>query len=474
MIADGYISEGYGPEGVVFCAPTGPAASISVTEMAPDTFDFSAVATPSGGTQIVAYAWAFGDGSAASGATASHRFTLPGAYPVVLTITDTQNVVARATTTVIATTTATATPATLAALPPNTAVDLGAYQCTDAQGEGAGMCRYVTDFSGMVYDQKRQQMLVFGGGHASTNYDAINTFSSTSLRWVEEYRPTPATAMTVANYDYTRGAWLSGSDGGPYPRAAARHTQDLMNVVGDELILLTLVEGNGKGTASGDTTEKLFRTLGRIAHYNFVSKTWTFTDVPGITNWPASAYDPVSGKIVILGAYTLSVYDPAAKTLAAAIDLTTRAGLAHIMREDGSTFLQSPLQFDNNLVFFPPNQKMYYFERLSRAVYEVNLNRADFSASTITLLNATGTPPPEKTQVGYGYDPGNRIIGGGPVANVFYAFDPATKAWTAKTIQGGAPGSVAFQALDYDSVNNVFIFITDATSGRRTWAYRYK
>jgi len=468
MIANGYISEGYGPNGVGFCAPTSPSASISVMEMAPDTFDFSSIATPSNGAQIVSYAWDFGDGSSATGATASHQFTLSGTYEVVLTVADSSNVATKATKTITA-----VSPKSLTALQANAAMDLGAYQCTDAQGEGAGMCRFVTDFSGMVYDQKRQQMVVFGGGHASTNYNAINTFPSSSLRWVEAYPPTPATAMTAANYDYTHGAWLTGPDGGPYPRAAARHTEDLMDVVGDELILLDLVEGNANGTASGDTTEKMFWSPARIAHYNFVSKSWTFANVPGVTNWPASAYDPVSGEIVILGSSSLSIYDPNAKTLTTAINLAGFAGLAHIAHEDGSGFSQNPLRYNNNLVYFPPNQKMYYFEHFSGGVYEVNLNRANFSSSTVTLLNTTGTPPPN-AEVGYGYDSTNQVIGGGPVNNVFYAFDPVTKAWAAQTIRGGAPGNVAFHALDYDPVNNVFVFITDKASGRRTWAYRYK
>jgi putative transposon-encoded protein len=38
---------------------------------------------------------------------------------------------------------------------------------------------------------------------------------------------------------------------------------------------------------------------------------------------------------------------------------------------------------------------------------------------------------------------------------------------------GSSVGTLAFHALDYDPVDNVFIFITDSASGRRTWAYRY-
>jgi PKD repeat protein len=468
MIADGYLSEGYGPDGTAFCVPTSPSARISSMQLTPDTFEFSALATPSADAQIIAYAWDFGDGSSGTGPTTPHQYAMPGAHTVVLAVTDSNDTIAKAVKTVATTPTA----ATLAALPANTAVELGPYTCSDVQGESAGVCRNVTDYSSLVYDEKRKQTVVFGGGHVATNYDAVNAFSSVTLQWVEQYPPTPATAMTVANYDYDRGAWLSGPDGGPYPRAAARHTEDLMNIVGDELIVLGYVEGNAAGTSAGGSNVLQFLSNARVAHYDLVAKTWTFSTAVGVQHWPASAYDPVSGKIVILGSYMLAVYDPAARAMTTALDFTDPAGLAHITREDGS---RSPvnLGYNNNLVYFPTNQKMYYFERTTGAVYEVDLNRADLSASAITLLSTTGTPPPN-SEIGYGYDPVNQIIGGGPINGVFYAFDPATKTWTAQTMQGGAPGSVAFHALNYDLVNKVFIFITDRASGRKTWAYRYR
>ena len=50
------------------------------------SFDASA-SSDSDGT-IVSYAWNFGDGSAASGATASHTFAASGSYTVTLTVTD--------------------------------------------------------------------------------------------------------------------------------------------------------------------------------------------------------------------------------------------------------------------------------------------------------------------------------------------------------------------------------------------------
>src|SRR4051794_24426956 len=71
--------------------------------------------------------------------------------------------------------------AVLNALPSNTVKDLGPYTCTEVPGEPPGHCRLITDYSGMVYDGKRHRMVMFGGGHASTNYDSINTFDLNTL-----------------------------------------------------------------------------------------------------------------------------------------------------------------------------------------------------------------------------------------------------------------------------------------------------
>jgi PKD repeat protein len=68
-----------------------PTASINASPssgQAPLTvnFDGSASADPDG--QIAAYAWAFGDGGTATGATASHQYTSAGTYTAKLTVTD--------------------------------------------------------------------------------------------------------------------------------------------------------------------------------------------------------------------------------------------------------------------------------------------------------------------------------------------------------------------------------------------------
>ena len=365
----------------------------------------------------------------------------------------------------------------LSKLANNTGLDLGTYKCTEI-GAGHNFCSQVTDFSGMVYDGARHQMVIFGGGHASTNYDAINTFKMATLKWVEEYSPTPSNEIALSNYDAVRGAWLSGSDGGPYPRPAARHTVDLMQIVGDELILLSLVEGNGYSkqfaAAQGGYTSLELVSPAKICHYSFVTKQWTFTDVQGISDWSASEVDPVSSKIVMLGQVHLSIYDPVAKTRRDYINFSTYAGLAHLVDESGASMPNAGvLEINANLVYFPPKDRFYYFRYRNGEVYELRLDRTDPSHSMIVKLSTAGTPPPDG-EVGYAYDSKNQIIGGAVVNNAFYAFDPATKTWSRAMIDGGTPGTMKFHAIGYDPVNNVFIFLAaDRSGATRTWAYRY-
>jgi hypothetical protein len=361
-------------------------------------------------------------------------------------------------------------PPNLSVLSNNTAIDLGSYTCTDVVGESRGSCKTITDYSAIVYDANRLRMVAFGGGHAATSYDAINTFKMDTLKWIEDYQPLECAAKTMANFDATNGAWRTGNASGPYPRPLARHTEQEIVVVGDELILLAGVEGNGDYCSNlPNYTGHEFNTPARVTHYNFVTKTWLFTNVPGTAQWPGAAYDPVSNKIIMLGQVGLEIYDPVAKTKTLAIDFTR---VANAIKDEQGNNLSNTLSYNNNLIYFPSSQKMYYFERYSQRVFEINLNRSNFSQTTITRLDTTGTPPPPG-EMGFAYDSTNQIIGGGPRANTFYAYNPLTKTWSSNLVQGGAPGSLAFHAIDYDPVKNVFIFVTDAASGRKTWAYRY-
>jgi phosphatidylinositol-3-phosphatase len=72
-----------------FFTYTPPSVSFTYTPANPgllQTIQFNA--TVIGGTQPYSYAWDFGDGSTASGSTASHSYILPGTYTVAITVKD--------------------------------------------------------------------------------------------------------------------------------------------------------------------------------------------------------------------------------------------------------------------------------------------------------------------------------------------------------------------------------------------------
>ncbi len=116
MLAAGFIAEGYGPSFVAFCVPVpkppaGTSASFDVSAITPDNFDFAAKATYASSSEAAStYTWDFGDGSTATGATVSHRYTASGTFTVVLTVKGTKNSVAVAVKGVTATVTTIAEP----------------------------------------------------------------------------------------------------------------------------------------------------------------------------------------------------------------------------------------------------------------------------------------------------------------------------------------------------------------------------
>jgi hypothetical protein len=352
----------------------------------------------------------------------------------------------------------------LSALKSGELFDFGAAKVTTPAGEPENKGRLITDYSGMAYDPKRHRMLLFGGGHASTNYDGIAVIDLKDLAWKEEYAPTPIELMVPENYDSKDGIWKKGPSG-PYPRPAARHTVDLIQVVNDELVLVTYVEGNGRGLPGAwqgkDPT--LWVKGGNASQYDLEKKTWTFGDDAEYT-WPGSDVDPKTGNIVTLGYRGLHVYDPKARTLSTVID-ATKTG---ILDENGAP-IGPGLTYNVSLTYFPPDDCFYYIT--SEAVFRLKFNREKPEASTVTKVPTTGAPPSERPTK-CAYDSSNQLIGTGPWKGVFYAFDPKKSAWTSKTLSKPEL-NLAWMALEFDPVDGVYIFVTEwnASTGN---AYAFK
>ena len=258
--------------------------------------------------------------------------------------------------------------------------------------------------------------------------------------------------MTDANLDKTIGKWIS--TGHPM----ARHTYDMLSFAANtgELILLAW-GGNGMNC----TQVSSWTFTPKVAHYNPLTKTWSYSPASALNigSGGSSEYDPVSGKIVVVRSNGMWIYDPVNKTMSTV-----------------QSFSNAGLSYSQNLVYFPPNQKMYYIMNDGH-VWEVSLNRSNFADSTIQPVSGITGSLPNTPETGWAYDSVNKVIGGGVHNGVFHAYNPLTKTWSSRTMltqpAGLSVGTQAFHAINYDPINNVFVFVTNGASGRHTWAYRY-
>lgn len=338
----------------------------------------------------------------------------------------------------------------LTGIPANTARDLGAYTSDPL----CGVPIQVTDYSRFTYDPLRHQLLMFGGGHASTPRTDVDVFSLATLAWTSAYPPTPEPQLTFANYDPSLARWIS--TGHPI----ARHTYDQLVLDPGTGDLVMLSRGHAGAYCTGDWGWE----SGRVGHYDPDTRTWSFSPTAdntygGSDPYPAAELDPVSGLIVVVAGNGLWTYDPSTRVRVQRLDYDQDMGYA------------------NNLVYFPPNQRMYYIARgTPTRVWEVTLDRANWSASTVTQVATTGDVF-DSEESGFAYDSWNRVIGGGIQGGTFRAFDPLTSRWSSAIMgvqgPGGPIGTQAFHALDFDPVDGVFLFLTGYDDGSRMWAYRY-
>ncbi len=177
MVAAGYISEGYGPSGVVFCVPsngTPPPQSFSVTivvtQRSGSTFDFSSTAALPASATVTSYTWNFGDNTSASGPAVSHTYTASGTYNVALSATSSANQTTSASRAITATVAApppTPTPITADFTPTMIAADTFDFDATATASTGASIVSYAWNFG---------DNSTAAGPHTSHRYTVSGTF----------------------------------------------------------------------------------------------------------------------------------------------------------------------------------------------------------------------------------------------------------------------------------------------------------
>ena len=368
---------------------------------------------------------------------------------------------------------------TLAGIAPNTAYRLADFSCTRNAGDTSSVCLSVGASSQFTYDPDHHKIWFFGGGHSAIFTDVMFQFDPDTLAWTEKYQPTACTEFTESNLNRATAAWISGKSG-PYPRPLSRHTYNGVIVpygTGlNEVILMSRTTGGGGCVFSNDILNDTLFLAGRIAHYSITNNSWSFSATAQGSGAPdygaygySNAFDPVSGKIIIVRDL-FAVYDP-----------VTRVKTSYLNAHNGDfkDAQGNPLQYDmsatwGHLVYFPPNDKFYYMGPKyggfsGTQVIEINFNRNNPASTTFTLLSPTGTGSPFE-EPGWDYDSVNHVIGGGLYNNVFYVFNPLTRAWSSPTVQDGTPGTIGSHTIAYDPVNNGYVIMN--TTGQ-IWFYRY-
>jgi hypothetical protein len=350
-------------------------------------------------------------------------------------------------------------------LPDNTALDLGLYECEERVPDLG--CTSITDYSRLNYDPYMHRVLMFGGGHAATGRTDVDVLDLATLTWSSLYPSMTCAQIMIGDID-PRG--FHRATGHP----VARHTYD-QNVIAEVGGIGRLVMLSTEGFSGVcHPYESPIRSVAYLP-LGPGETTWSYSDEfsPPWGYATAAEFDPESGMIIVIGAGGMHVLDPASNTVVAFVETVAYRG------------------YQNNLVYFPPNGRMYLIERNtesgsggSNIVWEVVLDRNDWSRTTSTVLESSG-PAPSGTPA-FAYDARNRVIGGGvaTAAGAFHVFDPVAREWHASRMNvisetGATPTAFyADQVLDYDPIDNVYIFISPpapgTASGRRTWAYRYR
>lgn len=297
-------------------------------------------------------------------------------------------------------------------------------------------------------------MCLFGGGHGPSQETDIRTLNMDSLEWTSLYPSTPRGDMVPSNGDSAYGRWISTNQ--PY----ARHTYNMTVVVRHRFYMFAWYGQPDHLDHSAPPYG------GRVCWYGFDTKTWSYSQYPASrTPWmyyAAAALDPRSGKIVIAG-----------------LGLQASPGNIWLYDSEDDTYVTGPafpheVGYAHDLVYFPLDDSFYAL-RNDGEVWRLTLDRSEIGRTAVTRLSTSGQRPPGSGRCGFAYDSHNRRIGGNVSNGRYFAFDPASRTWSAATIKveegsSGVPDQV-FHCLDFDIESGCFVLLGEP--GRApTWIYR--
>ena len=250
---------------IIVAPVTAPTASMTATPTSGPapldvSFDGSASSDPDG--TLDSYAWDFGDGNTASGATATHTYATPGTYTAGLTVTDNDANTASTTETITVGEPLNAAPAAALAATPTTGV-----RPLDVSVDGSAS----SDTDGTIADY----VWDFGDGNTATGITAAHTY------------------MTAGNY--TMSLTVTDDDGATDTSTQEIVVSDPANQTPSAVLNAAPLSGDAPLTVTADGSASTDAD-GYVAGY-----AWDFGDGNTATG------TPVTNMYTAAGTYTLSL-----------------------------------------------------------------------------------------------------------------------------------------------------------------------
>ncbi len=297
-----------------------------------------------------------------------------------------------------------------------------------------------TDYSGIVYDPISKQMLLFGGGHGPAVATDIVAFPMAALPspWVSLYPSTPAAAMVPENEDNVLWRWISTN------QPVVRHTYNACLMIGHKFYMMTAYTGT-------------------FCWYDLDRKvwSWTKTGTPPWADSSASALDPQSGKIVIVGT------DPQASGW---IQVWLYDPVADSVQHCGWTGGIGRL-FD---LHYLAERDVFVALQPSGDVWEIMLNRFAPKNTKSVKIATTGAPAVvDMMPAAWARNPASDVLLGCIGNGIAQNFNLTTHVWSPLHLKNEDGSSArmtqAFYCIEFDPDSGCFIFL--ARDGN-TYAYR--
>jgi hypothetical protein len=319
----------------------------------------------------------------------------------------------------------------------------------------------ILGYSGMAYDSKHGQLLVFGGGHDDYGGNEVWSFDTTTLKWTRMYEPDPESAYVLANYDPNEPGKLQASG-----RPLSRHTYDNIEFIDHAGVMVTF-NGYTVDSAHGGGEIGMVYPMDTWA-YDPMANKWTYkTNTPDAMLYGvgSAAYDADSHLLVAFEHGNVWVYDidsdtwaqrkPAPDASTGGYPLSAIETVAEYDSKRGVVYLFAG-EWDHN------NQLWFY----------------DDSSNKWTKVNPSGALPPAAGGYGLAYDRVNDVLIAFRGGVGTWVYDPTQNNWAEQQPTTGNPVHAAGRIhgnLKYDPENNVTWLVTyNSNYTIETWAYRYK